>query len=160
MQQIVVGIGEYKVTDDPSAVLITYSLGSCIAVVVYDPVAKVGGMLHLMLPESDINPLRAEERPGMFADTGIPLLLKECEKLGADKRRLEVKVAGGGEMLDSSGFFQIGKRNYAATRKVLWQHGLLIRRQDVGGNANRTVSLEMATGKVKVKISGDGIREL
>jgi len=158
MSQIVVGIGEYKVTDDPSAVLITYSLGSCIAVVVYDPVVKVGGMLHLMLPESDINPLRAEERPGMFADTGIPLLLQECERLGADKKRLQVKVAGGGEMLDSSGFFQIGKRNYAATRRILWQHGLMIRRQDVGGNANRTVSLEMATGKVKV--SGDGIREL
>lgn len=160
MQQIVVGIGEYKVTNDPSAVLITYSLGSCIAVVVYDPVAKVGGILHLMLPESDINPLRAEERPGMFADTGIPLLLKECEKLGADKRRLQVKVVGGGEMLDSSGFFQIGKRNYAATRRILWQHGLMIRGQDVGGNVNRTVSLEMATGKVKVKISGEGIREL
>ncbi len=160
MHQIVVDIGEYRVTDDPSAILIAYSLGSCIAVALYDPVVKVGGMLHLMLPDSEIHPLRAKERPGMFADTGIPLLLESCEMLGAKKSRLQVKVAGGGEMLDSSSFFKIGKRNFVAVRRILWQHGLMIRAQDVGGNANRTVSLEMATGKVKVKISGDGVKEL
>ncbi|RLA93542.1 MAG: chemotaxis protein CheD, partial [Deltaproteobacteria bacterium] len=84
---IVVGIGDYKVTKEPSVTLITYSLGSCIGVTVYDPAAKVGGMLHFMLPESRINPERAIERPAIFADTGLPLLLKECEKLGADRKR-------------------------------------------------------------------------
>lgn len=160
MKQIVVGIGEYQVSDDPEAVLVTFSLGSCVAVTVYDPMVKVGGLLHLMLPESDINPLRAKEKPGMFADTGIPLMLDECLRLGAQKARLQVKVAGGAEMLDSSGFFMIGKRNLTAVRKILWQNGLFIVRQDVGGNVNRSVFFELSTGKVTVKISGEGVKEL
>lgn len=157
---IVVGIGDYEVTKEPSVTLITYNLGSCIGVTVYDPVAKVGGMLHFMLPESRINPERAIERPAIFADTGLPLLLKECERLGADRRRMEVKVAGGAQILDASDYFKIGKRNYVAARKVLWQEGILISGEEVGGVLNRTMALEMSTGKVWVKISGDGIREL
>lgn len=160
MKQIVVGVGEYQVSNDPEAVLATFSLGSCVAVALYDPLVKVGGLLHLMLPESDINPLRAKEKPGMFADTGIPLLLEECLRLGAQKGRLQVKVVGGAEMLDSSGFFMIGKRNLAAVRKILWQNGLFIMKQEVGGNVNRSVFLDLGTGKVTVRISGEGTKEL
>ncbi len=157
---LVVGIGDLKVTKDPSATLITYSLGSCIGVTVYDPVAKVGGMLHFMLPDSKINPDRARERPAVFADTGVPLLLEECRKLGAERQRMQVKIAGGAQILDSSDYFKIGKRNYVALKKILWQHGILIQGEEVGGSLNRTMALEMPTGRVWVKISGDGVKDL
>jgi len=113
-----------------------------------------------MLPESRINPERAIERPAIFADTGLPLLLKECEKLGADRKRMQVKVAGGAQILDASDYFKIGKRNYVAVRKILWQEGILISGEEIGGVLNRTMALEMPTGKVWVKISGDGVKEL
>ena len=157
---IIVGIGEYKVTDNPAAVLITYSLGSCIGVTVYDPVVKVGGMLHFMLPEARISPDRAKERPGMFADTGFPLLLEECQKLGADRKRMSVKVAGGAQILDAGDHFKIGKRNYVALRKVLWQNRIFIDGEDIGGCVNRTMRLELSTGKVLVKVLGNGVKEL
>ncbi len=160
MKLKVVGIGEFQVSDDPEEILVTYSLGSCVGVVVYEPFRRVGGMLHFMLPDSEINLERAREKPGVFADTGIPLLLQSCRALGADLKKLQVKLVGGAELLGSSDFFLIGKRNVTAARKILWQNGLFIRSQEVGGHVNRTVSLEIATGKVLVKIPGEGVKEI
>lgn len=86
MATIVVGISDFKASPNSSDVLITYALGSCIAVVVYDPHARVGGMLHFMLPNASLDAVKARENPCMFADTGIPLLFKACYQLGAEKR--------------------------------------------------------------------------
>ena len=149
-----------KVSRQAEADLITYSLGSCIGVVVFDPVARVGGLLHFMLPESQIDPEKAKRNPWMFADTGIPVLFKEAYKYGAEKSRLIVKVAGGSQIMDDKGFFNIGKRNYAAMRKIFWRNNVLIKAEDVGGMVNRTVRLEMSTGRVWMKTSGEGEREL
>jgi len=149
-----------QVADNPGATLITYSLGSCIGVTIYDPVAKVGGILHYMLPDSQIDGQKAQKNPWMFADTGIPLFFKEAYKLGAEKRRMQVKVAGGAQILDDSGFFNIGKRNYMALRKIFWANSVLIRAEDVGGNVNRTLSVELSSGRVLVKTSGDGVKEI
>jgi chemotaxis protein CheD len=160
MKLKVVGIGEFQTSNDPEDILVTYSLGSCVAVVVYEPSVRVGGMLHFMLPDSEINLERAREKPAVFADTGIPLLLESCRALGADLKKLQVKLVGGAELLSSSDFFMIGKRNLTAARKILWQNGLLIKAQEVGGQVNRTVSLEIATGKVLVKIPGEGVKEI
>jgi len=160
MKLKVVGIGEFQVSDDPEEILVTYSLGSCVGVVVYEPFRRVGGMLHFMLPDSEINLERAREKPGVFADTGIPLLLQSCKALGADLKKLQVKLVGGAELLGSSDFFLIGKRNVTSARKILWQNGLFIKAQEVGGHVNRTVSLEIATGKVLVKIPGEGVKEI
>ena len=110
----IVGIAAMEVCQDLQTGLITYSLGSCIGVTIYDPVAKVGGLLHYMLPESQIDPQKAQKNPFMFADTGIPLLFKEAYRCGAAKSRIVVKVAGGSQILDDTGFFNIGKRNYMA----------------------------------------------
>jgi chemotaxis protein CheD len=88
-----------KVTNQPNEVLVTHALGSCIGVAIYDPVAKVGGILHYMLPESSLDPVKAQENPHMFADTGLPSLFRECYRLGATKARLQVKVAGGSQVL-------------------------------------------------------------
>ena len=104
---IVVGVADMKTSDDPAATLVTHSLGSCIALAVYDPLARVGGMLHYMLPEST-NTTKAESRPLMFADTGIPVLFKSCYKPGAAKGRMIVKIAGGAQILGASGHFMIG----------------------------------------------------
>ena len=96
----------------------------------------------------------------MFADTGIPLLFKEAYSLGGEKRRMQVKVIGGAQLLDDSGYFNIGKRNYMALRKILWANNVLIQAEEVGGQVNRTVRLEVATGKIWVKNSGKGEGEL
>ena len=149
-----------QVTRDPAAMLITHSLGSCIGVVIYDPLVKVGGLLHFMLPDSQIDAQKAQRNPWMFADTGIPSLFKEAYKLGAEKKRIEIKVAGGSQIMDGSGFFNIGKKNYVALRKILSTNGVLIRAEDVGGSVNRTVSLEISSGKVHIRTSGGGTTEL
>jgi chemotaxis protein CheD len=152
--KIIVGMADMRITDDPNGTLITYSLGSCIGVSIYDPVAKIGGLLHYMLPEASLDKEKARHRPFMFADSGIPMLFKKSYELGAKKQRLQVKVAGGSQILDDNGYFNIGKRNYAALRKLFWKNNVMIDGEDVGGSVNRTMSLDMQNGKVLLKISG------
>lgn len=156
----IVGIADMGITQGQEESLITYSLGSCIGIVIYDPVARVGGLLHYMLPESQIDPQKAQKNPFMFADTGIPILFKEAYRYGAAKNRIIVKAAGGAQILDDSGFFNIGKRNYMALRKILWRNNVLIKAEDVGGQVSRTVRLDPETGKVWLRYAGEGEREL
>ncbi len=153
MKQIV-GVADMKVSNKRDDSIVTYSLGSCIGLVIYDPVARVGGMLHYMLPESSIDNDKAKARPYMFADSGIPRLFKAAYNLGAVKQRLTIYVAGGAEILDQKGFFNIGKRNYMALKKMFFKNKVIIKKQDVGGNVNRTVRLEIQTGDIYVKTSG------
>lgn len=155
----IVGISESCVSTNTDDVLVTYSLGSCIGVTLYDPVIKVGGMLHYMLPQSKVSPDKARNKPAMFADTGVPMLLNEILALGADKNRLIVKVAGGSQLMDQNKVFNIGERNYLVLRKILWKNNILIDAEDVGGNISRTVRLELGSGLVTVK-SSKGVREL
>jgi len=154
--EIVVGVGDMKVSNDPEIVLATYSLGSCIGLTIFDPLSKVGGILHYMLPESKIDSVKAKKNPYMFGDTGIPLLFKESYKLGANKNRLKVKVVGGAQILDQNGLFNIGKINYLILRKLFWKNNVMIDFEDVGGNVNRTLKLEINSGKTILKVSGVG----
>ena len=158
--QLVIGVADLKVSNQATDVLVTHALGSCIGVAVYDPVAKVGGILHYMLPESQLDPRKAQENPFMFADTGIPRLFRECYQLGAQKQRMQVKVAGGSQVLGGQEHFQIGRRNYAALRKIFLKNNVLIDTEDVGGVNARTLFLEMATGKVWIRIFGQNNKEL
>lgn len=157
---ITVGIGDMKVSDKPYVTLITHALGSCIGLAVYDPVARVGGLLHYQLPESRLDTNKVRNNPLKFADTGIPTLFKACYKLGAKKGRMIVKVAGGAQLKDTRGVFNIGKRNYAALRKILWRNNVLIDAEDVGGTVTRTMWLKIATGELSLKVSGQGYRVL
>lgn len=157
---IVVGVGDMKVSNDPDAVLVTYALGSCIGVGIYDPVAKVGGVLHYMLPESEIDPVKANKNPFMFGNTGIPLLFKETYKYGASKNRLKVLVLGGAQILDQNGLFNIGKRNHTVLRKMFWKNNIIVDFEEVGGTVNRTVKLEIKTGEAIMKISGTEVRRI
>lgn len=153
---IIVGVSDMKISNASDAVVVTYSLGSCIGVSIYDPVAQVGGILHYMLPDSSLDKVKAQKNPFMFADTGIPTLFKETYKLGAKKQRMKVIVAGGAQILDQKGFFNIGKRNHMALRKLFWKNNVMIDHEDVGGNVNRTVRLNIQTGETFIKISGRG----
>ncbi|WP_020590099.1 chemotaxis protein CheD [Desulfobacter curvatus] len=153
MKQIV-GVADMKVSNNPADDVITYSLGSCIGLVIYDPVARVGGILHYMLPESVIDKEKAARKPFMFADTGIPRLFKTAYAMGAKKPRIKIFVAGGAEILDQNGFFNIGKRNYLALKKMFFKNKVMIDKQEVGGNINRTVRIEIASGDIFLKTSG------
>jgi chemotaxis protein CheD len=158
--QVVVGVADMRVSNQQGEVLVTHALGSCIGVAIYDPTAKVGGILHFMLPDSTLDPGKAQEHPHMFADTGLPLLFRECYRLGAQKSRLRVKVAGGSQVLGNREFFQIGRRNYAALRKIFLKNNVLIDNEDVGGTKARTLFLEMASGNVWIKVLGQNTIEL
>ena len=151
---IVVRISDVRVSNDPEVILATHSLGSCIGVAAYDPVLRIGGMLHYQLPGSEIDTRRARHVPAMYADTGMTLLLNHMTALGAEKRRLKIKLAGGARMLTGADIFDIGRRNHTAIRKFLWQQGLLIEAEEIGGNAARHLYLRIADGAVQIKTCG------
>jgi chemotaxis protein CheD len=151
---MVVGIADLAISDDAKVVLAAYSLGSCLGVAVYDPVAHVGGVLHTMLPDSDINREKAILKPGMFVDTGVPSLLAAAASLGAEARRLRIYVVGGAQIMDGSSHFSIGRRNIEALKAVLGEQGLSIYAADVGGLPNRTLLLDMGTGVASLKVYG------
>lgn len=154
MTQIVVGISDCRVSNDPSATLVTYALGSCIAVLLYEPFLKVGGMLHYMLPESSLDQSKAAANPFMFADTAIPLLFEKLRAHGASGKKLQVRLAGGAQVLDPNNVFAIGKRNYLAAKKALWKFGVFIESEAVGGDVSRTVRLDLGTGRSWLREGG------
>ncbi len=154
MTSITVDIADLKVCDKPDDILITHALGSCIAVILYDPLVKVGGMIHYMLPMSKTNPEKAKSNPAMFADTGIPLLFQKMYEKGCAKENLIAKVAGGAKLYDDNGVFDIGKRNYSVLRKLFWKNKVIIAAEDVGGATSRTVRLQVGDGKTTISSKG------
>ncbi len=154
MNQIVVDIADARVSGDLNDVLVTYSLGSCVGVMIYDPQVKVGGLIHCMLPLSSVDPRKAEAKPYMFVDTGMMLFLKMLFDHGVSRQRAVVKVAGCAKILDNSNLFRIGERNYTVLRKVLWKNGLMIKAESIGGSVSRTMRLEVATGRCLMRSGG------
>ncbi|MCL2669075.1 MAG: chemotaxis protein CheD [Syntrophaceae bacterium] len=160
MSELVVSIADFKVSNNPAEVLVTYALGSCIGLAIYDPRVRVGGLLHFMLPDSSQHAAKAKENPAMFADTGIPLLFKSCYALGAEKKHLVVKVAGGSNVLDDANYFRIGQKNITALRKIFWRNNVMIDSEDTGQNFNRTVHFDIASGKCTLKCSNGTVKDL
>ncbi len=150
----VVGISELAVTVDPDETLVTYSLGSCVGLTLFDATLGAGGMLHAMMPASAMDPERAAASPAMFADTGVAMLLQSLFDLGATRKTLVAKVAGAANQVDQHGRFRIGERNHTILRRVLWKNDILIAAEDCGGDLSRTLMLEMATGRTLVKSNG------
>jgi len=150
--KIVVGVGNLQVSDDPQKTLVTFSLGSCVAVSIYDPIARVGGMLHAMLPEAEIAMDRHGFNPHKYVNSGLPLLFKECYALGAKKNRIKVNLAGCSNVLDNANYFNIGKRNYVAARKNLWKNNVLIQAEYCDANESITMFLDIGNGNVTLKI--------
>jgi chemotaxis protein CheD len=160
MALLIVGIGDCRVSSDPSDILVTHALGSCIAIVLYDPLARVAGLLHYMLPESSLVPGKATTRPFMFADTGIPVLLQRAFQLGAARSRCFIIATGGARMLDPNGTFDIGQRNYAAMREIFSSAGIRVSHKDIGGTSSRAISVEVGSGRVKLRMAGHADRDL
>ena len=151
---VTVDISDMKVSKRSDDILVTYSLGSCVALSLYDPVVGVGGLIHCMLPLSKIDPVKARANPYMFTDTGVQALLQAVFDMGAKRENLVTKVAGRARLLDSKNLFRIGERNYTVLRKVLWKNNILITSEDVRGTISRTVYLYMDTGRTTIKSGG------
>jgi chemotaxis protein CheD len=145
-----------RVSSSAEDEIITYALGSCLGITIYDPMAHVGAMVHVMLPSSSIDPVKAAINPCMFVDTGVKNLFLESYKAGAQRNRLIVVAAGGAcaNGLEQDDYFQIGKRNVTVLRSLLWKNGIILKNCDFGGNLARTMSLDVATGKVMIRING------
>ncbi|MDP6634107.1 MAG: chemotaxis protein CheD [Phycisphaerae bacterium] len=144
-----ISVSDMLISDDPSVLIVTCGLGSCLGVSAYDPVAKIGGLLHVMLPRSAMNPNKAKANPYMFVDTAFPGFIGELQAAGASIKRCKLKVAGGASVQGGIGdHFQIGLKNYIMLRKMFWQQGLLMAAEDIGGYMPRTMSLEIGSGRV------------
>lgn len=146
-----VGMSELKIASSPDA-LITLGLGSCVGVCLFDPRICLGGLAHVMLPDS--TQVKDVTNPGKFADTAVPLLIHDMEKEGAWRERLIVKIVGGAQMFAISGQderLSIGLRNVAAVETALKKEGLAISARSVGGHLGKTVTLEAETGHVKIR---------
>ena len=153
---LVVGMADLRLARGATR-LVTYALGSCLGITVWDPVARVGGLLHVMLPDSGIDAGKAARNPAMFVDTGVPLLFRQSYELGARKERIVVRVAGGAHhgVAEHDDPFEIGKRNFLMLRRLLWKNDVLLKSHDVGGwQTSRTMRLDLATGEVTVKANG------
>jgi chemotaxis protein CheD len=160
MATVIVAMADCALSASDEVTLVTYALGSCIAVAIHDPLSGVGGLLHFMLPDSTIDANKAKIHPYMFADTGIPLLFRRAYELGAQKRRLRVRLIGGAQVLDDAGVFNIGKRNHLAARKILWKAGVLVHAEAVGGTLSRNVGLHVGTGRCWMRPAGGPEQDL
>ena len=149
----VVAAGDMKVGQEPDTI-VTHALGSCLGLMVFDPVAKIGGVLHAVLPLSRIDLQKAEINPYMFVDTGVPALFKTLYDMGGQKNRMIIKAAGCGNPLGKKEMFKIGERNYTVLKKLLWKNNILLETEDTGGTATRTVHFTVDTGQTIISCNG------
>jgi chemotaxis protein CheD len=157
---IKVGMADYKTGRSPSN-LISYGLGSCVGIALYDPSTHIGGLAHIMLPDS--TQARSAENPAKFADTALPLMLEEMQKLGAAKTRIFAKIAGGAQMFafaNVTDIMRVGERNSEAVKIVLKNLAVKIIAEDTGGNYGRTVELNLQSGIFRIKTIDKGEKEL
>lgn len=152
-KQITVGIADMKMARQ-EGVLITYALGSCIGIALYDPMIKLGALVHIMLPEigrmSNANLYK-------YADTGLNETLRKMTAFGASRNRIKAKIAGGAKMFEMKGnsdFGNIGQRNAAMVKKILMEERMRISAEDTGGTYARTMLLDVSNGDVVLRTVG------
>ncbi len=160
MTTLFVGVSDARLSYEPGASLVTYALASCIGISIYDPVAGVGGLLHYMLPDSRLDPVKARDNPWMFADTAIPQFFQQAYRMGAEKSRLRVVAAGGARVIHPENSLEIGERNQLAMRRIFRKSGVAIEAEDLGGHEIRTLRLEIGTGRLMVRRDGAIEQEL
>ncbi len=149
---MVVGISDFKTGKAPLT-LVTYALGSCVGICLYDPVVRVGGLSHIMLPDSMMFAQNGINRM-KFADTAIPDMLEALCKMGADRRRITAKIAGGAQMFkvqEDRPLGMIGARNSRSVKAVLSELRIPVKTEDTGADYGRTLYFELATGNVRVQ---------
>lgn len=156
-----VSLGEIKISNDPNVILACYGLGSCIGISAFDRVSKIGALAHVVLP-NDKNSL-TDSFPAKYANSAIPYLIREVEKMGARKERLIINIAGGAKILScipAGSMLDIGEKNVVAVLEALSKQNLKVNNQDVRGNIGRTVFLHINNGKTLVKTAMNQIVEL
>lgn len=157
---IKVGMADLKVAKSPD-ILTTLGLGSCVGIALYDPVLKLGGLAHIMLPDS--TQIKNNSNVAKFADTAIDAMIKELESKGVKTSRLVAKIAGGAHMFEFKNMddmMRIGSRNVAAVKERLLAYHIPIIGSDTGSNYGRTVELHTDTGIFIVKTIGHGVKEI
>ena len=159
-REVIVRVADLKVAG-PEDVLVTIGLGSCVAIVLHDATARVGGLAHVLLPSPALS--RREHNPAKCPQTAVPLLLEQMARLGASPRRITARIAGGASMfaaLSAPGTVNMGERNVVATRNALMSHGIPLVAQDVGADYGRTVRFRVADGRVDIESVSHGTRLL
>ena len=157
---IKVGMADLKAGKSPDSI-ISYGLGSCVGIALYDAQAKVGGLAHIMLPDS--TQARATDNQAKFADTALPVLLDQILRLGAARSRITAKIAGGSQMfsfVQATDIMRIGDRNAEAVRAVLKSLSIRLLVEDCGGNYGRTVELMLDSGIFVIKTVDKGEKKL
>lgn len=163
MKETNVGLGEQAVSRCPDDILVAYGLGSCVGVVMIDPVSRVSGLLHAVLPKMTDGMNYGDPNPSKYVEGGIEGLIVALVKQGANKNRLTVRIVGGANMLMSSGLtrsFDIGTRNIEAARTTLSRLKMPIAVEEVGGHTGRTVRVYVAESRVTVRVIGEKEREI
>ena len=157
---IAVGLGEIKISDDPNTVLVAFGLGSCVGVGIFDPVSKLGGMLHAVLPKASGN---NDVVPSKYVDTGIPLLLEQLKSKGLNLNRSNLYLIGGANILltnKESTPFDIGTRNVKTAEDVLDQLKLKPLARDTGGHNGRTFRLYIGEGRATIRTMGEKEKDI
>jgi chemotaxis protein CheD len=148
---------DLKISINPAETLVAFSIGSGIVVSIYDPVTKTGGMLSFVLPESStMLPEKVKGHPYMFADTGLPALLKAFRNTGAKMENIKIVIAGGAQIMDQKAEFNIGLKNHQAVTAFFINKNLGIKHEEVGGISRRTLSLDIKTGCNIIQTLGQG----
>lgn len=157
---IKVGMADLKVGKAPDSI-VSYGLGSCVGIALYDPQTKVGGLAHIMLPDS--TQARATDNTAKFADTALPVMLDLIIAMGGSRNRLTAKIAGGSQMFSfaqATEVMRIGDRNSEAVKSVLKSLAIRLLAEDVGGNYGRTVELLLDSGTFLIKTVNKGENRL
>ena len=157
---IKVGMADLKTGKDPD-ILTTLGLGSCIGIALWDPITKIGGLAHVMLPDS--TKIRNNSNIAKFADTGITELVRQMEEMGVSRRRIVAKIAGGARMFEVSGSTSvgnIGEKNALASKQKLKELGIPILAEDTGLNYGRTVELNCENGDYVIKAVGKSVKAI
>jgi chemotaxis protein CheD len=163
MKEINVGLGEHAISRNPEDVLVAYGLGSCVGVVMVDPLSHFAGLLHAVLPRPTGGVVPGETNPYKYVESGVENLLASLIRNGANQSRLVVRIIGGANMLTSSEFtrsFDIGTRNIEAAHATLGRLKLSITAAEVGGHTGRTLRVYVANGRVTVRVIGQKEREI
>lgn len=149
--QVFVSVADLRSSNNPHAVISTVALGSCLGITCYDPITKIGALLHAMLPLAhkypDLKPNAAR-----CVDTGVPALLDAVVKLGGNRTSLELKVFGGAQILQANEYFSIGRQNVDVMKAIVADHHLRVTVWDVGGSVNRSIKLNLSNGRVHLRM--------
>jgi chemotaxis protein CheD len=159
-RELIVRVADLKV-GEADDFLVTIGLGSCVAIILHDPAARVGGLAHVLLPSPALS--RRMENPAKAAQTAVPLMLQQMARKGASPRRITGRIAGGASMfasLSAPGTINMGERNVVSSRNTLMEHSIPLVAEDVGADYGRTVRFRIADGRVDISSVAHGSRTL